>query len=172
MTMSATRRQMSEKQRLKKMSKAQLQLAVIKKKQCDAKALAIVVQLLEPHVDPDWLLQNLGLVSKSHMEDVTEERAIVKLCGYVLCSNQLTVVIRQKYHISTRNNKVYDVSKRKNFCSSSCYAAANYLLEQMLESPLWMRDTEDIPVFQILPLSSKSTQCRDEIDVAAKEIFL
>ncbi|XP_024879492.1 putative RNA polymerase II subunit B1 CTD phosphatase RPAP2 homolog [Temnothorax curvispinosus] len=172
MTMSATRRQMSEKQRLKKMSKAQLQLAVIKKQQCDAKALAIVVQLLEPHVDPDWFLPNLGLISKSHMEDVIEERAIVKLCSYVLCSNQLTVVIRQKYHISTRNNKVYDVSKRKNFCSSLCYRAANYLLEQMLESPLWMRDKEDIPVFQILPLSSKSTQCRDEIDVAAKEIFL
>ncbi|XP_077272029.1 putative RNA polymerase II subunit B1 CTD phosphatase RPAP2 [Temnothorax americanus] len=166
MTMSATRRQMSEKQRLKKMSKAQLQLAVIKKKQCDAKALAIVVQLLESHVDPDWLLQNLGFVSKSHMEDAIEERAIVKLCGYVLCSNQLTVVIRQKYHISTRKNKVYDVSKRKNFCSSSCYGAANYLLEQMLESPLWMREKEDIPVFQILPLSSKSTQCGDEIDVA------
>ncbi|XP_071554256.1 putative RNA polymerase II subunit B1 CTD phosphatase RPAP2 homolog isoform X2 [Temnothorax nylanderi] len=153
------------------MSKAQLQLAVIKKKQCDAKALAIVVQLLESHLDPDWLLQNLGLISKSHMEDVIEERAIVKLCGYVLCSNQLTVVIRQKYHISTRENKVYNVSKRKNFCSSSCYGAANYLLEQMLESPLWMREKEDIPVFQILPLSSKSTQCRDEIDVAAKEIF-
>lgn len=99
------------------------------------------------------------------MEDVIEERAIVKLCGYVLCSNQLTVIIRQQYHISTHRNKVYDISKRKNFCSSSCYGAANYLLEQMLESPLWLREKEDIPVFQILPLNSKCVQYGDEIDV-------
>lgn len=99
------------------------------------------------------------------MEDVIEERAIIKLCGYVLCSNQLTVIIRQQYHISMRRNKVYDISKRKNFCSSSCYGAANYLLEQMLESPLWLRKKEDIPVFQILPLNFKSVQYGDEIDV-------
>ncbi|KAG5323230.1 RPAP2 phosphatase, partial [Acromyrmex heyeri] len=142
-----------------------MQLAITKKKQCDAKALAIVMQLLESHVDSDWLLQNLGFISKNHMEDVIEERAIVKLCGYVLCSNQLTVIIRQQYHISTRKNKVYDVSKRKNFCSSLCYGAANFLLEQMLESPLWLREKEDIPVFQILPVNSKST-CGEEIDVA------
>ncbi|KAL0122170.1 hypothetical protein PUN28_007129 [Cardiocondyla obscurior] len=145
-----------------------MQLAIIKKKQCDTKALAIVEQLLESHVDPDWLLQNLGFISKSHMEDVIEERAIVKLCGYILCSNQLTVVIRQQYHISTRKNKVYDISRRKNFCSSSCYGAANYILEQMLESPLWMREKEDIPSFQILPLNSKSVLCGDEVDVGIK----
>lgn len=91
------------------------------------------------------------------MEDVIEERAIVKLCGYALCSNQLTVVIRQQYHISTRKNKVYDISRRKNFCSSLCYGAANYLLEQMLESPLWLREKEDIPIFQTLPLNSKAS---------------
>ncbi|EGI62338.1 RNA polymerase II-associated protein 2 [Acromyrmex echinatior] len=164
-TMSTTKKQMTEKKKLKKMSKEQMQLAIIKKKQCDAKALAIVMQLLESHVDSDWLLQNLGFISKNHMEDVIEERAIVKLCGYVLCSNQLTVIIRQQYHISTRKNKVYDVSKRKNFCSSLCYGAANFLLEQMLESPLWLREKEDIPVFQILPVNSKST-CGEEIDVA------
>ncbi|XP_011164687.2 putative RNA polymerase II subunit B1 CTD phosphatase Rpap2 isoform X1 [Solenopsis invicta] len=163
--MSATKQQMTEKQRLKKMSKAQMQLAIVKKKQCDAKALKIVEQLLESHVNSDWLLQNLGFISKTHMEDVIEERAIIKLCGYVLCSNQLTVIIHQQYHISTRKNKVYDISRRKNFCSSTCYGAANYLLEQMLESPLWLREKEDIPVFQVLPLNSKSTQCGDEIDV-------
>ncbi|XP_018057673.1 PREDICTED: putative RNA polymerase II subunit B1 CTD phosphatase Rpap2 [Atta colombica] len=164
-TMSTSKKQMTEKKKLKKMSKEQMQLAIIKKKQCDAKALAIVMQLLESHVDSDWLLQNLGFISKNHMEDVIEERAIVKLCGYVLCSNQLTVIIRQQYHISTRKNKVYDVSKRKNFCSSLCYGAANFLLEQMLESPLWLREKEDIPVFQILPVNSTST-CGEEIDVA------
>ncbi|CAL1686344.1 unnamed protein product [Lasius platythorax] len=165
--MSAIKKQLSEKQKIKKMSKAQMQLAIIKKKQCDTKALAIVEQLLEPNVNSEWLLQNLRFISKSHMEDVIEERAIIKLCGYVLCSKPLTVVIRQQYHISTHRNKVYDISKRKNFCSSSCYGAANYLLEQMLESPLWLREIDDIPIFQVLPINPKSKQCipGDEINI-------
>ncbi|KAL6435532.1 hypothetical protein ACFW04_005478 [Cataglyphis niger] len=153
--MSATK----EKQKIKKMSKAQIQLAVIKKKQCDTKALAIVEQLLEPNINSEWLLQNLRFINKSHMEDIIEERAIIKLCGYVLCSKPLTVIIRQQYHISVHRNKVYDISRRKNFCSSSCYGAANYLLEQMLESPLWLREVDDIPIFRILPINSKSKQC-------------
>ncbi|XP_050448657.1 putative RNA polymerase II subunit B1 CTD phosphatase RPAP2 isoform X2 [Cataglyphis hispanica] len=162
-TMSATK----EKQKIKKMSKAQIQLAIIKKKQCDAKALAIVEQLLEPNINSEWLLQNLRFINKSHMEDIIEERAIIKLCGYVLCSKPLTVIIRQQYHISVHRNKVYDISRRKNFCSSSCYGAANYLLEQMLESPLWLREVDDIPIFRILPINSKSKQCvpGDEINI-------
>lgn len=102
------------------------------------------------------------------MEDVIEERAIIKLCGYVLCSKPLTVVIRQQYHISIHRNKVYDVSRRKNFCSSLCYGATNYLLEQMLESPLWLREIDDVPIFQILPIDSKFKQCMpgDEIDIS------
>lgn len=102
------------------------------------------------------------------MEDVIEERAIIKLCGYVLCSKPLTVVIRQQYHISIHRNKVYDISRRKNFCSSLCYGAANYLLEQMLESPLWLREIDDIPIFQILPIDSKSKQYMpgDEINIS------
>lgn len=85
------------------------------------------------------------------MEDVIEERAIIKLCGYVLCPKPLTVIIRQQYHISTHRNKVYDISRWKNFCSLLCYGAANYLLEQMLGSPLWLREIDAIPIFQILP---------------------
>ncbi|XP_020285488.1 putative RNA polymerase II subunit B1 CTD phosphatase RPAP2 isoform X2 [Pseudomyrmex gracilis] len=100
------------------------------------------------------------------MEDIIEERSIVKLCGYILCSKPLSVIICQQYHISTRNNKVYDISKRKKFCSSSCYGAANFLLEQMLESPLWLREKDDIPVFQILPVNVKQHVLGDEIDVA------
>ncbi|XP_076622309.1 putative RNA polymerase II subunit B1 CTD phosphatase RPAP2 isoform X2 [Colletes latitarsis] len=128
-----------------------MQLAIIKKKQCDAKALTIVEQLLEPNIDSQWLLYNLRYINKNHMEDVIEERSIIKLCGYVLCSNALTTVIDQKYHISTRKNKVYDVTRRKNFCTSRCYGACNYLLEQMLTSPLWLRDKEEIPEFKLLP---------------------
>ncbi|XP_072748702.1 putative RNA polymerase II subunit B1 CTD phosphatase RPAP2 isoform X2 [Anoplolepis gracilipes] len=171
-TMSTTKKQFNEKQKIKKMSKAQIQLAIIKKKQCDTKALAIVEQLLEPNVNSEWLLQNLRFINKSHMEDVIEERAITKLCGYVLCSKPLTVVIRQQYHISTHSNKVYDISRRKNFCSSSCYGAANYLLEQMLESPLWLREIDDTPIFCVLPIDPKSKQCIPGDEIKIGEINL
>ncbi|XP_053994986.1 putative RNA polymerase II subunit B1 CTD phosphatase Rpap2 isoform X1 [Hylaeus volcanicus] len=149
----------------KKMSKVQMQLAIIKKKQCDGKALIIVEQLLEPDIHPEWLLYNLRYINKSHMEDVIEERSIIKLCGYVLCPNALTSVVNQKYRISTKENKVYDVTRRKNFCSSQCYGASNYLLEQMLTSPLWLRDKEEIPEFKLLPDELIKSVPGDEIHV-------
>lgn len=50
-----------------------MQLAIIKKKQCDAKALAIVEQLLEPNVNSEWLLQNVSALIN-----------IVPLFGYLI----------------------------------------------------------------------------------------
>lgn len=152
MATSTLRQEILERKKVKKkMSKAQMQLAIVKKKECDAKALTIVEQLLEPKINSEWLLDNLKYINKSHMEDVIEERGITKLCGYVLCNSKLTTIIGQQYHISTKKNKVYDVTRRKNFCSSRCYGACNYLLQQMLTSPLWLRDKEEIPVFKVLP---------------------
>lgn len=97
------------------------------------------------------------------MEDVIEERAIEKMCGYALCKNLLTKVISQRYHISTSRNKVYDVRRRKNFCSSFCYGAANYLLEQMLSSPLWLRENEKSPKFRLLPENEQNNSPGEEV---------
>ena len=107
------------------------------------------------------------------MEDIIEERALSKLCGYVLCKTLITQIKTQKYSISLKHNKVYDITKRKNFCSSNCYGAANYLIEQMLSSPLWLRDKEDIPIFKILSNDQlKSNKCHgDEIIVKSNEFF-
>ncbi|XP_076662800.1 putative RNA polymerase II subunit B1 CTD phosphatase RPAP2 isoform X1 [Andrena cerasifolii] len=175
MATSTIKQETLERKRVKKkMSKAQMQLAIIKKKQCDAKALIIVEQLLEPTIDRQWLLDNLRYINTSHMEDVIEERAIIKLCGYVLCSAALTTVIDQRYHISMKKNKVYDVTRRKNFCSSRCYGACNYLLEQMFTSPLWLRDKEEIPVFKILPEKDELERSTpgDEILVTDPNVML
>lgn len=168
------RNQTFERKKIKKkMSKAEMQLAIIKKKKCDAKALTIVEQLLESKIDSQWLLSNLKYINKNHMEDVIEERAIIKLCGYVLCNNALKTITDQRYHISTKKNKVYDITRRKNFCSSHCYGASNYLLEQMLTSPLWLRDKEEIPEFQILLTKDKFIKnvVGDEIYVKDKMIM-
>ncbi|XP_015127207.1 putative RNA polymerase II subunit B1 CTD phosphatase RPAP2 [Diachasma alloeum] len=118
-----------------------------RKVECDAKALKIVEHLIETKVEEGWMLKNLGQINRSHVEDVIEERAIMKLCGYALCDNPLTKVVNKQYKISTLRNKVYDVQKTKNFCSFWCYSASEYLLEQMLTSPLWLRAEEEIPDF-------------------------
>ncbi|XP_033222941.1 putative RNA polymerase II subunit B1 CTD phosphatase RPAP2 isoform X2 [Belonocnema kinseyi] len=133
-----------------------MQLAILKKKECDAKAHSIVEKLLEPDVDPQWLLESLEYINKCHMEDVIEERSIEKLCGYALCNKPLTTVVTQRYHISTKRNKVYDVSRRKCFCSSFCYGATNYLLDQMHVSPLWLREEDQVTEFHFLPDTHKT----------------
>lgn len=89
------------------------------------------------------------------MEDVAEERAITKICGYVLCDNPLTKVVNKKYSISAMRNKVYDVEAVKNYCCFSCYKSMTYIMEQMLTSPLWLRSYEEIPKFKIMEKSNK-----------------
>ncbi|XP_057333478.1 putative RNA polymerase II subunit B1 CTD phosphatase rpap2 [Microplitis mediator] len=126
-----------------------------KKAVCDAKALAIVERLIEPQVDVQWMLENLQHINLSHMEDVAEERAITKICGYVLCDNPLTKVVNKKYSISAMRNKVYDVEAVKNYCCFSCYKSMTYIMEQMLTSPLWLRSYEEIPKFKIMEKTNK-----------------
>lgn len=65
------------------------------------------------------------------------------------------------------------MTRRKNFCSSRCYGACNYLLEQMLTSPLWLRDKEEIPVFKILPVKDalKRSTPGDEIIVRDTDLL-
>jgi RNA polymerase II-associated protein 2 len=58
----------------------------------------------------------------------------------------------KQFTISAKTNKVYDITERKKFCSSSCFRSSNFVKEQMLTSPLWLRDREEIPEFKLLSL--------------------
>ncbi|XP_028394594.1 putative RNA polymerase II subunit B1 CTD phosphatase RPAP2 isoform X2 [Dendronephthya gigantea] len=69
-------------------------------------------------VDVEFFLNSGRYITISQYNDVTEERAITKLCGYPLCSNQLT----------------------QNFCSNKCYKASKYFQSQLSAEPVWMRD--------------------------------
>ncbi|XP_071443914.1 putative RNA polymerase II subunit B1 CTD phosphatase RPAP2 [Hetaerina americana] len=131
-----------------------LAITVQKKRECNTKALRIVESMLDEAVDPDWLLDNLQYISQSHFQDAIEERAISKQCGYPLCDAQLGNIPSQQFHISVKTNKVYDITERKHFCSNLCYKAAHFLKEQLLTSPVWLRDMETIPAFKLLPLST------------------
>ncbi|EAT43556.1 AAEL005036-PA [Aedes aegypti] len=143
--------------RAKNFSKEQLQLALRKKKECNAKAQKIVETLLDPVDDVDQFLVMLRDINQSHFDDVVQERAIQKICGYPLCLNELVNIPQQKYVISLSNKKVYDITERKNFCSGDCYKASNFVKEQMLTSPLWLRDQEDIPEFRLLNTPSQAS---------------
>ncbi|CRK94321.1 CLUMA_CG007836, isoform A [Clunio marinus] len=138
--------------RLQKMNQEQLLEALRKKKECNAKAQTIVERLLDPFDDGKELLLMLRDINQCHYQDIVEERAIMKLCGYPLCKEVFKEIPKQQFHISTATNKVYDLSDRKHFCSGKCLRLSNYLKTQLLTSPLWMRDKEIIPEFKLLSL--------------------
>ena len=80
-------------------------------------------------------------------QDAVEERSLVKVCGYPLCNKPHDASkIKQKFHISTVTNKVYDVEERKQFCSAVCFKASNFFKDQLETSPLWLREV-DTPVY-------------------------
>jgi hypothetical protein len=60
-----------------------------------------------------------------------------------VCSNELTKVPSQKYKISTKYNRVYEIDDRKRYCSSDCYKASKYLESQIPTTPIWLRNTSD-----------------------------
>uniref|UniRef100_A0A2M4AVK8 RNA polymerase II subunit B1 CTD phosphatase RPAP2 homolog n=1 Tax=Anopheles triannulatus TaxID=58253 RepID=A0A2M4AVK8_9DIPT len=136
--------------RAKNFSKEQLLSAMRKKKECNAKAQHIVETLIEPGRTEEEFLVMLRDINVCHMDDIIQERAIVKLCGYPLCDNELKNIPKQQYAISVTRNKVYDITERKNFCSGECFKSSNFVKQQMLTSPLWLRDQEDIPTFRLL----------------------
>lgn len=95
-------------------------------------------------------------INQSHYDDIIEERSILKLCGYPLCSDMLNNIPKQQYIISSAQNKVYDITERKKFCSNKCFKSSVYLREQILTSPLWIRKDEDIlPEFKLLSFDDK-----------------
>lgn len=89
-------------------------------------------------------------ITPTHYSDVVDERAIIKLCGYPLCQKKLGAIPKQKYKISTKTNKVYDITERKSFCSNFCYRASKFFETQIPKTPVWIREEERPPDFQLL----------------------
>jgi RNA polymerase II-associated protein 2 len=123
-----------------------------KKKQCNDRAQSIVVRLLDPLEDENELLEMLKEINQEHYDDIVTERAISKCCGYPLCNEKLGEIPKQQFHISSNTKTVYDLTDRKNFCSGFCLRKSNFLKVQLLTSPLWMREQEEIPEFKLLSI--------------------
>ncbi|XP_018794272.1 PREDICTED: putative RNA polymerase II subunit B1 CTD phosphatase RPAP2 homolog [Bactrocera latifrons] len=139
-----------QKSNRNRLSEEQLLKAIQKKKECNAKAQKIVESFLERNITRDYFLSQLKDINQCHYEDIVDERHILLICGYPLCENLLEKVPSKKYQISTTINKVYDITDRKKFCSSQCFKASEFIKSQILVSPLWLRQNEQIPEFKLL----------------------
>ncbi|XP_028638169.1 putative RNA polymerase II subunit B1 CTD phosphatase RPAP2 isoform X2 [Grammomys surdaster] len=129
---------------------AELEAAVRRKMEFERKAVRIVEQLLEEDVTEEFLKECGMFITPAHYSDVVDERSIIKLCGYPLCQKKLGVIPKQKYRISTKTNKVYDITERKSFCSNFCYRASKFFETQIPKTPVWVREEERPPDFQLL----------------------
>ncbi|XP_034365377.1 putative RNA polymerase II subunit B1 CTD phosphatase RPAP2 isoform X2 [Arvicanthis niloticus] len=129
---------------------AELEAAVRRKVEFERKAIRIVEQLLEEDITEEFLKECGTFITPAHYSDVVDERSIIKLCGYPLCQKKLGVIPKQKYRISTKTNKVYDITERKSFCSNFCYRASKFFETQIPKTPVWVREEERPPDFQLL----------------------
>ncbi|XP_050301494.1 putative RNA polymerase II subunit B1 CTD phosphatase RPAP2 [Anthonomus grandis grandis] len=120
------------------------------KKECDNRAMKIVEFSIEGKLRPEVFIKCLPFINQTHYEDIVEERAISKLCGYSVCGKKIPEMPKKQYFISTKSNKVYDITQRKNFCSNFCYKASLHIKKQLDNSPLWLRKLEDIPEYKLL----------------------
>ncbi|XP_076193839.1 putative RNA polymerase II subunit B1 CTD phosphatase RPAP2 [Aptenodytes patagonicus] len=149
--------------------KAALEAAMRKKIEFEKKALRIVEQLLEENITEEFLLNSGKFITPSHYKDIVDERSIIKLCGYPLCQNKLENVPKQKYRISTKTNRVYDITERKCFCSNFCYRASKYFEAQISKSPVWMREEEKPPDIELLK-EGQSGQSGEEVKLCDEVI--
>lgn len=126
-----------------------------KKKECEKKALNIVVELIDGGLEEADLLNKLCFINACHYEDVVEEKFILKQCGYVMCEKKLEYIPNQKFKISLALKKVYDITERKKFCSNLCYKSSKYLQNQLLTTPLWLREKDIVPKFKLLNIHTE-----------------
>ncbi|XP_074545224.1 putative RNA polymerase II subunit B1 CTD phosphatase rpap2 [Halichoeres trimaculatus] len=112
------------------------------KLELEKRAVKVVERLLEDRVAEDFLIDCARLIAPANYKDVVEERSIAKLCGYPVCPNKLGKIPTQQFKISTKTNKVYDITERKCFCSNFCYKASKQFEIQISKTPLWLRQHE------------------------------
>ena len=107
------------------------------------KILTVLEHLLDHSVNEEELIDLCKYLSKSSYEDLNVERSLINLCGYPLCKDQIGLPPKQTYKISSQDNKVYDLTERKLFCSNRCFKSSLFLKQQLEDEPFWMKtDTQ------------------------------
>uniref|UniRef100_A0A3B4EX50 RNA polymerase II subunit B1 CTD phosphatase RPAP2 homolog n=1 Tax=Pundamilia nyererei TaxID=303518 RepID=A0A3B4EX50_9CICH len=144
------------------------------KLELEKRALKVVERLLDDSVAEDFLVDCAKMITPANYRDTVEERSIAKLCGYPICPNKLGKIPSQQYKISTKTNKVYDITERKCFCSNFCYKASKAFELQIPKTPLWVGQHESPPEIKLLKQGERgssgeevmlSERCLKEDDV-------
>ncbi|KAG1969245.1 putative RNA polymerase II subunit B1 CTD phosphatase rpap2 [Pimephales promelas] len=125
--------------------------ALRQKLELERRALNVVERLVEEDsVTDQFLIDCAWYITSINYKDTVEERSIAKLCGYPVCPNKLTNVPAQQFKISTKTNKVYDITERKCFCCNFCYKASKCFEFQISKTPLWLRKDERPPEIKLM----------------------
>lgn len=100
------------------------------------KCLRIIENYIEidDYFNVDQFLRDCQYLNRAFFDCLVEERASVDICGYAPCKKHLSIANKsfkncQKYHI--QNNKVFDITRRRNFCSDLCFKSNEFLAEQI-----------------------------------------
>jgi len=149
------KRRSDPKQSDEQQKRIELEKRIRKQVGFEKKAHEMAIMMIEQTVDIDTLQNACACIGPSHYQDVIDERAIALVCGYPICNNIIRNTVKQKYHISCRANKVLDITERKKFCSDHCFNASNFLAAQIPTSPVWARENDEVPVFNLLARESK-----------------
>ncbi|KAJ8274295.1 hypothetical protein COCON_G00089200 [Conger conger] len=135
----------------------------------EQRALCIVERLLEDEVSEDFLIDCARFITPSNYRDTVEERNIARMCGYPVCTNKLGSVPKQQFKISTKTNKVYDITERKCFCSNFCFKASKHFEVQISKTPLWLREKERLPDVKLLK-KGESGSSGEEVKISDRPI--
>lgn len=120
--------------------------------ECKRKIMNFVESMLEPEISLLELEAGEEFLCKRDYDSIVQERYILKLCGYPLCSNPLTREWKQKFHVSLKDKRIYNIEIRKLYCSVRCMDTSQaYRDSKLPEQPIWMRlDNVNItPNFEI-----------------------
>lgn len=121
------------------------------------------LSMIEGPVEPQVFVAKAKYINPQVYSDVVVERAVAGLCGYPMCSNTFTDTYGSRSYV-IRNNILYDITERRNFCSNVCYEASELVYEQVLTLPLYLRDTEDADIKDIcLPNLAKLKGCHGKV---------
>uniref|UniRef100_A0A0P4VWP6 RNA polymerase II subunit B1 CTD phosphatase RPAP2 homolog n=1 Tax=Scylla olivacea TaxID=85551 RepID=A0A0P4VWP6_SCYOL len=121
------------------------------------------LSMIEGPVEPQVFVAKAKYINPQVYNDVVVERAVAGLCGYPMCSNTFTDTYGSRSYV-IRNNILYDITERRNFCSNVCYEASELVYEQVLTLPLYLRDTEDADIKDIcLPNLAKLKGCHGKV---------
>ena len=105
----------------------------------EEKAYRIVERMIDNLVSVELLQKSLKYINQATYNDIVDERAIVRNCGYPVCLTKLPAnQSQQTYKIDRSVNKVYKLEERNKFCSGACFTYSRQLRDQLSPEPVWL----------------------------------